>query len=75
MRLNPNSNDGNIKSKNGNIIKQVENFKYLGSYIRSTENDIEIRIAKVWSALNSIHTIWKSTMCDNLKRSFFRATV
>ena len=75
MRLNPNSNDGNIKSKNGNIIKQVENFKYLGSYIRSTENDIEIRIAKVWSALNSIHTIWKSKMCDNLKRSFFRATV
>ena len=30
MRLNPNSDDGNMKSKNGNIIKQVENFKYLG---------------------------------------------
>ena len=27
MRLNPNSDVGNMKSKNGNIIKQVENFK------------------------------------------------
>ena len=31
MRLNPNSDDSNMKSKNGNIIKQVENFKYLCS--------------------------------------------
>ena len=47
MRLNPNSDDdGNMKSKNGNIIKQVENFKYLGSFIISTNKDIEIRIAK-----------------------------
>ena len=59
MRLNPNSDNGNMKSKNGNIIKQVENFKYLGSVIGSTEKDIEIRIAKAWSALNSMLTIWK----------------
>ena len=75
MRLNLNSDDGNMKSKNGNIIKQVENFKYLGSYIGSTEKDIEILIAKAWSALNSMHTIWKSKMSENLKRSFFRDTV
>ena len=76
MRLNPNSDDdGNMKSKNGNIIKQVENFKYLGSFIRSTEKDIEIIIAKAWPALNSMHTIRKSKMSDNLKRSFFRDTV
>ena len=40
MRLNPNSDDGNMKSKNGYFIKQVERFKYLGSIIRSTEKDI-----------------------------------
>ena len=54
MRLNPNSYDGKMKRTNFNIIKQVENFKYLGSYIESTENDIEIIIAKAWSALNSM---------------------
>ena len=75
VRLNSNSDDGNMKSNNCNIIKQVENFKYLGSFIRSTEKDIEIRIAKYWSALNSMRTIWKSKMSDNLKISFFRATV
>ena len=31
MRLNPNIDGGNMKSKNGNIIKQVENLKYLSS--------------------------------------------
>ena len=48
MRLNPNSDDGNMKSKISNIIKQVENFKYIGSFIGLPENDIEIRIAKAW---------------------------
>ena len=36
MRLNPNSDDGNMKSKNGNIIKQVENLKYL-KYLSSLD--------------------------------------
>ena len=63
MILNPNSDD-----------KQVENFKYIGSFIGSTLKDIDIRIAKAISELNSMHTILKSKMSDNLKRSFFRAT-
>ena len=75
MRLNPNSDDGKMQRTNGNIIKQVENFKYLGSFIRSTENYIKIRISEAWSALNSMHTIWNSKMSDNLKSSFFRATL
>ena len=75
MRLNPNSDDGIMKSKNGNIIKQVVNFKYIGSFIGSTEKNIEIIIAKSWSVLNRMHTIWKSKMSDNLKRSFFKAKV
>ena len=54
------NNDINIMSRNGHCIKQVNNFKYLGSYIGSTERDIKIRIAQAWSALNSMNTIWKS---------------
>ena len=75
MILNPNSDNGNMKRKNGNIKKQVENFKYLGSNIESTEKDIEIRISKAWSALNSMRTIWKSKMNDSLKRRLLRAKV
>ena len=44
-------------SRNGNSIKNVDNFKYLGSYIANTENDINTRVAKAWAALNSINIL------------------
>ena len=64
------NNDINMMRRNIHCIKQVNNFKYIGSYIGSTERDITIRIAQAWSALNSMNTIWKSKMSDNLKRNF-----
>ena len=53
----------------------MKDFKYLGSYIASTEKDIEIRIGKAWGAVNQLDSIWKSNLPDTLKRNFFRATV
>ena len=41
----------------------------------SIEKDIQIRIAKAWSALNSMQEIWKSKIPDKLKRHFFRTAV
>ena len=64
-----------MKSLNGEKIKQVEDFKYLGSYIASTEHDVNIRLGKAWDALNELDKIWKSNLPDNLKRNFFRAAV
>ena len=64
-----------MKSLNGEKIKQVEDFKYLGSYIASTEHDVNIRLEKAWDALNELDKIWKSNLPDNLKRNFFRAAV
>ena len=69
------NNDINMMSRNDHCIKQVNNFKYLGSSIGSTERDIQIRIAQDWSALNSMNTILKSIMSDNLKRNFFRSAI
>ena len=70
-----NSKSDNMISRNGNSIKNVDNFKYLGSYIANTENDINTRIAKAWAALNSMNILWKSNLSENLKRSFFRTAV
>ena len=56
------------------FFAKVENF-YFRSCIGSTEKDIQIIIAKAWSALNSMQEIWKSKMPDKLKRNFFRAAV
>ena len=74
MKLNQNSDSDDITIK-GKIIAKVENVNYLGSLIGSTEKDIQIRIAKTWSSLNSMQEIWKSKMPDKLKRIFFRAAV
>ena len=64
-----------MKSICGSIINEVEDLKYLISYIRSTKRDVNIRIAKAWVALHSMNTIWKSRLSTNLKRHFFRAAV
>ena len=64
-----------MKSLADKNIKQVLDFKYLGSYIASTEHDVNIRLGKAWSALNQMDKIWKSNRSDNLKRNFFRAAV
>ena len=64
-----------MKRLSGDKIKQVEDFKYLGSYIASTEHDVHSRLGKVWNALDQLYKIWKSNLPDNLKRNFFREGV
>ena len=46
-----------MESIGGNMIKQVEEFKYLGIYIKSADRDINIRISKAWVALNIMKSI------------------
>ena len=65
---------GTIKTTKNHQLKSVDNFVYLGSNIASTKKDVDIRIAKAWSVINKLTTIWKSNLSDNLKRNFFRAT-
>ena len=74
MGMNQNTSQG-MSSLSGDKIKQVEDFKYLGSYVESTEQDVNIRLGKAWGALNELDKIWKSKLPDNLKRNFLRAAV
>ena len=64
-----------LKTITGDELKEVEDFKYLGSWVASTENDIKIRKALAWRALNKMNNIWKSHMSRGTKLSFFTATV
>ena len=57
MSINQDKNTRKIKSLKEENIKVFEDFKYLGSYIGSSEHDVNIRIAKAWAALNSMKTI------------------
>ena len=56
-------------------LKRVDDFKYLGSWINTTERDLKIRIAKAWAASNKLDKSWKSSLSRKLKVHFFRATV
>ena len=67
--------DGQIKARNDTPIKKVDEAIYLGSNIALTEKDVQTRIAKAWGALNGLDVIWKSTLPEDMKRNFFRATV
>ena len=61
-------NNSCIKSLKAKIIKQVNDFKYLGSYVASTDHDINVRIGQAWAALNNMTSIWKSNLSLKLKK-------
>ena len=46
-----------------------------GSSVSSTENDINTRLAKAWTAIDRLWVIWKSDLSEKIKRNFFQATV
>ena len=56
-------------------LKLVDKFTYLGSSVSSTETDINMRLAKAWTAIDKISVIWKSDLTNKMKRSFFQAAV
>ena len=47
----------------------------LESSVSSNENDINMRLAKIWTAIDMLSIIWKSNLSDKIKSSFFLAVV
>ena len=66
---------GNITTLDGASLRLVDKFTYLGSSVSSTENDIDTRLTKAWTAIDRLSIIWKSDLNDEMKRSFFQAAV
>ena len=64
-----------IKTLNNKALKQVEDYKYLGSYISSSDKDFNIRKGMAWSACNDMHRIWSSQLSEDLKLKIFRVTI
>ena len=68
-------NNHPVKTLNGTSLKQVDDYKYLGSYISSSEKDFTTRKGMAWSACNDMHNIWSSQLTNEFKMKIFRATV
>lgn len=56
-------------------LKDVSDFKYLGSWVNSTEQNLRLRKALAWKALNGMASVWKSKLPHGIKLHFFDATV
>ena len=52
MLLNEDSTGNEIHTLNGTSLNTVDGFKYLGSYIKDSKNDFNIRKGLAWSAYN-----------------------
>jgi len=70
-----NLEEGIVEAINGHALKRVLDFKYLGSWINTSEKDLSSRIGLAWTAANKMDTIWKSDLNNELKVRFFRSTV
>ena len=64
-----------LRTSDGTVLECKDDFKYLGTWMDSTEKDIAVRKALAWYALNGLNCIWKSSMQSSLKRRFFVACV
>ena len=66
---------GDISTLNGGSLKLVNKFTYLWSSVSSTDNDINMRLAKEWTTIDWLLGIWKSDLSDKIKCIFFQAAV
>ena len=66
---------GDISTLGGSFLKLVDKFTYLESSVSSTKTDIDTRLTKAWTAIDSLSVIWKTDLTDRMKRSFFQAMI
>ena len=60
--------EGTISTLNGGHLKLIDKFTYLGCSISSTERDVNMCLAKAWTAIDWLSIIWKSDLSDKIKR-------
>lgn len=62
-----------LTTTGGTVLKEVNDFKYLGAWMNSTEQDLQVRKTLIWKALNSMASVWKSNLPQHIKITFFHS--
>ena len=57
-----------IQAKNGEWLKEVDNFKYLGGWTQSSSADNTARKALAWSACHKVRKVWNSNLQKEIKK-------
>ena len=63
----------NISTLSGKPLEFVNQFTYFSDNISSTESEVSIRLAKVWTAFDRLSIIWKFDLSDKIIRDFFQS--
>ena len=66
---------GDTYTLKGRPLKQMDKFTYLGSSVSSTKKDINMQLAKAWTAIDRLLLIWKSDLTNKIKQFFQRTVV
>jgi len=57
------------------IASSCDDFKFLGSYVRSSGKDFAVRQALAWKACLRLRPLWRSTLSRHTKRRLFRSFI
>ena len=61
-----------VATLSGKPLKLVDQLTYLGPSISSIENYVNIRLAKMWNAIDRLSIIWKLDLSNEIKQDFFQ---
>ena len=70
-----NNQQYDIKTIDGTDLNRVEDFKYLGAWVDSSEKDVKIIKAQAWRTCHQIRNIWYSKLSRKFKIRLMIATV
>ena len=66
---------GDISLPNGGSLKLKDKVTYLVRNVSSTENNVSVRLAKAWTAIDRLSILRNSNIYDEIKRNFYQAAV
>jgi len=66
---------GILNAIDGSVIKEVEDYKYLGAWISSTKKDFSTRRARAWDIAHKLKPLWTSRMPRATKVGVLTAAV
>ena len=69
------SQKGDISTLNNSSLKLWDKFIYLGSSVSSIKTDVNMQLAKAWTAIDWVSVIWKSDLTDKIEHSFLEEVV
>ena len=65
--------EGDISTLSVKPLKLIDKFTYLSSNISSTESNVNICLAKAWTTISRLSTIWEFDLSGKIKQDFFQA--